>query len=99
MKVRTAVDGAKVGTVGDLLVDDQDQPHFYDIDLGAFRKHVLLPVSEAHPDPAEQVLWVDGMDKERLREVPTYDHKPEKLSADYEERLRAEYRLLARNGG
>jgi hypothetical protein len=98
-KVRTEVDGAKVGTVEDLLVDDQDQPHFYDVDLGIFRKHVLLPVSEAHPDPEKQVLWVDGMDEERLREVPRWDQHPERLSAEYEERLRAEYRLLARNGG
>lgn len=98
-KVRTEVDGAKVGTVEDLLVDDHDQPHFYDVDLGIFRKHVLLPVSEAHPDPDKQVLWVDGMDEERLKEVPRWDQNPERLSAEYEERLRAEYRLLARNGG
>ena len=97
-KVRTEMDGEKVGTVDDLLLDDQDRPHFYDVDLGAFRKHVLLPVSEAHADPAERVLWVDRMDRERLREVPRYDHHPELLTTDFEERLRAEYRLLAKNG-
>jgi hypothetical protein len=38
------------------------------------------------------------MDKERLKEVPRYDHHPELLSEEFEERLRAEYRLLSGDG-
>jgi hypothetical protein len=97
-KVFTELDGEKVGTIDDLLVDDFDNPRFYDVDLGIFKKHVLLPVSEAHPDPSQQVVWVDRMDKERLREVPRYDRHPEMLSEEYEDRLRTEYRLLTGDG-
>jgi sporulation protein YlmC with PRC-barrel domain len=97
-EVRTELDGEKVGKVDDMLVDDHDYPRYLDVDLGIFRKHVLVPLSEAHADPSAQVVWIDQLDRERLRHLPDYDHDLESLSPEYEERLLEEYRVLARDG-
>jgi sporulation protein YlmC with PRC-barrel domain len=98
-QVRTQLDGEKVGTVEEMLVDEHDHPHLLDVDVGALRKHVLLPLSEAHADPVEHVVWIDRLDKDRLKELPEYDRSPERLSSAFEERLLEEYRVLASGNG
>ena len=92
-QVRTEADGHKVGKVDDMLLDEEDRPRYVDVKLTG-RKHVLVPLSEAHADPSSQVVWIDRLDRERLRQVPTYDHDPARLSPAYERRLLAEYRQL-----
>lgn len=98
-EVRTERDGEKVGTVDDMLLDERDRPRYLDVDLGFLRKHVLVPLSEAHADPSANTVWIERMDRDRLREVPEYDGDPALLSPAYEERLLEEYRLLSADGG
>jgi hypothetical protein len=98
-QVCTQVDGEKVGTVDEMLVDEHDHPHLLDVDVGSLRKHVLLPLSEAHADPVEHVVWIDRLDKQRLKELPDYDREPERVSSAFEQRLLEEYRTLAKGNG
>jgi len=93
--VHTQVDGERVGSVDDMLIDEHDTPRYLDVDLGVFRKHILVPLSEAHADPSERVVWIEGLDRDRLREVPEYDHDLDSVSPAFEERLLREYRTLA----
>jgi sporulation protein YlmC with PRC-barrel domain len=94
-EVRTELDGEKVGKVDDMLVDERDNPRYLEVDLGIFRRHVLLPLSVAHADPSAQIVWIDQLDKERIREIPEYDRDLGRLTPEYEDRLVREYRLLS----
>ena len=94
-EVRTALDSKKVGKVDDMLLDEHGSPRYLDVDLGLFKRHVLVPLAEAHAEPSDQVIWIDNLDQERLARIPEYDHDPERLSPDYERRLADEYRSLA----
>ena len=94
-EVRTALDSKKVGKVDDMLLDDRGSPRFLDVNLGLFKRHVLVPLAEAHAEPSDQVIWIDRLDEERLARIPEYDHDPERLSPEYERRLTDEYGALA----
>ena len=94
-EVRTETDGEKVGKVDDMLVDERDSPRYLEVDLGMFRKHVLVPLSVAHADPSAQIVWIDRLDKERIREIPEYDRDLGRLTPEYEDRLVREYRTLS----
>ncbi|HEX9710550.1 MAG TPA: PRC-barrel domain-containing protein, partial [Candidatus Thermoplasmatota archaeon] len=95
-EVRTAPDGEKVGKVDDMLLDEHGRPRYLDVDLGLFKRHVLVPLSEAHADPSTQVVWIDSLDGERLSRIPAYERDPAALSPDFETRLLEEYRTLSR---
>jgi hypothetical protein len=96
-EVRTELDGEKVGKVDDMLVDERDRPRYLEVDLGIFRRHVLVPLSAAHADPSAEIVWIDRLDKERIREIPEYDRDLARLTPEYENRLVQEYRALARD--
>jgi sporulation protein YlmC with PRC-barrel domain len=98
-EVRTEVDGEKVGKVDDMLVDDQDRPRYLNVKLGIFRRNVLVPLSAAHADPSTQVIWIEQLDRERLKNVPEYVDDVSLISPEYEERLLQEYRSLSRERG
>lgn len=90
-ELRTMTDGEKVGEVEDLLVDESGTIHYLDVDLQAFRKHVLVPTSRTRIDEAEQVVWVPGMSRDQLEAVPRYDHDPNALTPEYQDQLTAAY--------
>lgn len=95
-EVRTGLDDEKVGRVEDMLLDEHDRPRYLDVDLGTFRGHLLVPLAEAHADASEQVVWLDRMDRGRLRDLPEYDHDLEALSPAYERRMQDEWDRIAR---
>ena len=75
---RTALDsdGARIGTVEDLLVDeDEDRVRFLRIGSGGFlgvgRDHFLVPVDAVTAVGRETVIV--SRDRYRLRDVPGYD--------------------------
>lgn len=72
--------GAKVGTIGDLLVDRRDgRIRFLDLNLGVLRKqHVLIPVEQLEWGKADFVLgrWTGA----EVKTLPTYD--PDKPLTD-----------------
>ena len=89
--VRTSADDEHVGSVNDVLVDENGTARYLDVDLGMFRKHVLVPVGQARADEREDVIWVHGMDKDSLGEIPEYDHHKKLVTDELERRLTAGY--------
>jgi hypothetical protein len=73
-EVRTSVDDEQVGKVHDVLVDDSGDARYLDVDLGIFRKHVLLPVGQAATDESNDVVWVHAMNSEDFKDIPEYEH-------------------------
>lgn len=86
--VRTRADDQKVGRVEDILVDPDGRIHFLDVDLGVFHKHVLVPARRASPAATDEVVWIDGMTRDRLEHIPEYTLNPETLTPAFERRLR-----------
>lgn len=96
-EVRTSVDAKSVGKVHDVLVDESGAARYLDLDLGALRRHVLLPVGQARTDEHTDVLWVQGVDSEGLKRIPEYGHDPDSLNAEAERRLADEYDGVTRH--
>lgn len=89
--VRTRPDNQKVGKVEDMLLDRSGGLRYLDVDMGFLKKHVLVPLDHAWADRDEQVVWIESLTKEQVREVPEYALDPEALDESYERRLDAIY--------
>ena len=87
-EVRTRVDNEKVGKVDDIVFDEARRPRYLDVDMGLFRKHVLLPIGLARVDELNDVIWVPNMTREQFKEFPEYGHEPASITAEYESRVR-----------
>jgi photosynthetic reaction center H subunit len=94
-EVRTRTDDEDVGKVKDVLVEDSGEARYLDVDLGLFRKRVLVPVERVSTDPAEEVVWVTGFNKDGFERIPDYDGDLAKLNADYRAGLLREYSAAA----
>jgi photosynthetic reaction center H subunit len=97
--VRTRVDDEDVGKVKDVLVEDTGEARYLDVDLGIFQKRVLVPVERVTTDSAEEVVWVDGFDKDGFEQIPKFDGDVAKLNADYREGLLRDYSAAAASAG
>jgi sporulation protein YlmC with PRC-barrel domain len=89
--VRTRIDNEDVGKVKDVLIEDTGEARFLDVDLGIFRKRVLVPVERVTTDSGEEVVWVDGLNKDGFERIPEYDGDVAKLNADYRAGLLRDY--------
>ncbi len=94
-RVKTALDREQVGRVDDILVDETGRPRFLDVDVGIYRKHVLVPLGHSRVDARDDVIWIDGIAREQLQNIPEYLHDPSIVSSDYEHRLGEFYRGVA----
>lgn len=83
----------KVGTVNDILVDEEGRFRYLVIDLGfwIFGKKVLMPVGRSRIDYNANHIYALGMTKEQAENLPEYDEN-QVLDYDYEERVRGIYR-------
>ncbi|ARV59854.1 photosystem reaction center subunit H [Nostocales cyanobacterium HT-58-2] len=83
----------KIGTVSDVLVDDEGRFRYLIVDLGfwIFGKKVLLPVGRARIDYNTGRVYAIGMTREQAENLPEYDER-QTLDYDYEERVRGVYR-------
>jgi photosynthetic reaction center H subunit len=90
-EVRTRIDDEDVGKVKDVLVEDTGEARYLDVDLGIFRKRVIIPVERVTTDAADEVVWVDGFDKDGFERIPEYDGDIAKLNADYRAGLLRDY--------
>ncbi len=97
--VRTDLDDEKVGSVDDMLIDDAGRPRYLDVDLGLLKKHVLVPIGQARADDAHDVVWVNDMTRERLDDIPAWNHDVGTLDRGYEDRLSAAYRGRSASAG
>ena len=89
-EVRTAQDNKKVVKLHDIVLSDGGQFRYLEVDTGGFftAKRVLLPLGWAHVDEQEDVIWVPGMTKEQLKELPEYRGELSTITNDYEARIR-----------
>lgn len=84
----------KIGTIHDVLVDEQGSFRYFVIDTGfwIFGKKVLLPVGRCSVDATVQRIYATGIaTKEQAEKLPEYDESMT-VDYDYEERVRHVYR-------
>lgn len=92
MDVYTQGTSEKIGTISDVVVDEQGKFRYFIVDIGfwVFGKKVLLPVGRATIDSSANRVYVN-MTKEQAENSPEYqDSMP--LDYDYEEQVRGVYR-------
>lgn len=86
----------KVGSIDDLLVDDQGKFRYLVINTGAwiFGKKIMLPMGLAHIDFQNHRIQTDGLTRSQVENLPEYK---DNMVVDYdqEERLRDAYRPMA----
>ncbi|BAZ17749.1 PRC-barrel domain-containing protein AvaK [Calothrix sp. NIES-4071] len=92
MSVYSRSSNEKIGTVGDILVDDQGQFRYLLVDLGfwIFGKKVLLPLGRAQVDSREDRVYT-ALTKQQAEDLPEFKEDTV-LDYDYEERVRKVYR-------
>ncbi|MFN6527420.1 DUF2382 domain-containing protein [Nostoc sp. ChiSLP03a] len=83
----------KVGTVSDVLVDEEGHFRYLVVDLGfwIFGKKVLLPIGRARIDYNTDRVYTIGLTREQAEDLPEFDER-QTLDYDYEERVRGVYR-------
>ncbi len=83
----------KIGTVSDVLVDENGHFRYLVVDLGfwIFGKKVLLPIGRTRIDYNADRVYAVGMTREQAENLPEYS---DRMTADYdyEERVRGVYR-------
>lgn len=87
----------KVGSVSDILVDeDTGRLRYFVVDTGfwIFGKKVLLPVGRANVDYDDKEIYVRGLTKEQVENLPNFDDL-QTVDYDYEEQVRGIYRPMA----
>lgn len=92
MSVYSRSSDEKIGTVSDILVDDQGQFRYLLVDLGfwIFGKKVLLPLGRAQVDSREERVYT-ALTKKQAEDLPEFKDDTV-LDYDYEERVRGVYR-------
>jgi len=89
----------KIGSVKDMLFEDMTgNIRYLVVDTGfwIFGKNVLLPVGLAHFDNEHHRVYVDGLTKQQVENLPEY-HENTTVDRDYEERGRDSYRTQGQN--
>ena len=86
-------DDEKIGTVHDILVDEDGQFRYLVVDLGfwIFGKQVLLPVGRSQIDQGSDRVYAVGMTREQAEHLPEFSDRLA-LDYDYEEKVRGVYR-------
>lgn len=91
--VYTDVADEKIGTVKDLLVDDQGHFRYLIVDLGfwKFGKSVLAPVGRCRVDEPSHRVYLIGFTRKQAENLPEFgDHL--KIDQAYEKQVRGVYR-------
>ncbi len=83
----------KIGTVSDVLVDEEGHFRYLVVDLGfwIFGKKVLLPLGRARIDYNVDRVYTVGLTREQAEDLPEFNER-QTLDYDYEERVRGVYR-------
>jgi uncharacterized protein (TIGR02271 family) len=91
----------QIGSVKDALIDEQEGRFRYlivDTGFWVFGKKVLLPIGMARFDYDARRIYVDGLTKDQVENLPAFTDDL-KVDQDYEESVRAGYRPLAAQPG
>ncbi|MGH1392940.1 MAG: DUF2382 domain-containing protein [Trichormus sp.] len=91
--VYTERNNEKIGTVNDVLVDEDGHFRYLIVDLGfwIFGKKVLLPVGRTRIDRGTDRVYAIGMTREQAENLPEFNERLN-LDHDYEEQVRGVYR-------
>ncbi len=83
----------KIGTISDVLVDEEGHFRYLVVDLGfwIFGKKVLLPIGRSRIDYSADRVYAIGMTKQQAEDLPEFNERSA-LDYDYEERVRGVYR-------
>ncbi|MEH2273853.1 MAG: DUF2382 domain-containing protein [Nostoc sp.] len=83
----------KIGSVTDVLVDEEGHFRYLVVDLGfwIFGKKVLLPIGRARIDYNVDRVYTIGLTREQAESLPEFNER-QTLDYDYEERVRGVYR-------
>lgn len=83
----------KVGSVDDILVDDNGQFRYLVINTGVwvFGKKVLLPIGRARVNFSERRVYADTLTKEQVEILPEYNDDMT-VESEHEESVRKVYR-------
>jgi uncharacterized protein (TIGR02271 family) len=86
----------KIGSVDDLLVDDEGKIRYLVINTGFWimGKQVLLPIGRARIDYQSQRIAVDGLTRTQVEELPKYDGSMP-VDSEHEEKVRGVYRPMS----
>lgn len=92
MSVYTQGTDDKIGTVSDVLVDDQGQFRYLIVDVGfwIFGKKVLLPIGRSKIDSTQDRVYIT-LTKQQAEDLPEYKEGTA-VDYDYEEKVRGVYR-------
>jgi stress response protein YsnF len=93
LDVYSDINNEKIGSVHDLLVDEQGHFRYFIVDLGfwGFGKKVLLPVGRSQMDGEGRFIRALGFTKDQAENLPEFTEKL-KIDHSYEERVRGNYR-------
>lgn len=94
-EVRTEADDDKAGSVDDVLMDTSGTPHLLDVDRGMLGGHVLVPLTQAWADASRRVVWIEGLSRDDLKGMPSYDQRPDDLTPEFEGKLVDDYSAVA----
>ena len=85
----------KVGSVDDLLVDDEGHFRYLLINTGTwiFGKRVLLPIGQSRIDYNAKRVFVDGLTRSQVEALPEFTNESA-IDYDHEERVRSSYRPM-----
>ncbi|GAX40998.1 hypothetical protein NIES4075_19660 [Tolypothrix sp. NIES-4075] len=83
----------KIGTVSDVLVDEDGHFRYFVVDLGfwIFGKKVLLPVGRTRIDHGADRVYALGMTRQQAEDLPEFSDRLA-VDYDYEEKVRGVYR-------
>ncbi|MEH2466353.1 DUF2382 domain-containing protein [Nostoc sp.] len=83
----------KIGSVTDVLVDEEGHFRYLVVDLGfwIFGKKVLLPIGRARIDYNVERVYTIGLNRQQAESLPEFNER-QTLDYDYEERVRGVYR-------
>jgi uncharacterized protein (TIGR02271 family) len=91
-------DGAKIGKVDDLFLDESDQPEYIGVKMGFLgTSSTLIPMDIVSVDEAQSSLTV-SQPKDTVKNGPAFDDDRE-ITPEYESEVRSFYGLSAINGG
>lgn len=93
MSVYTQGSDEKIGTVSDILVDEQGQLRYLVVDLGfwIFGKKVLMPVGRARIEYEADRVYAVGLTRAQAEDLPEFNERTV-LDYDHEEQVRGVYR-------
>lgn len=85
--------GNHIGKVADALVDAEGKFRYLVIDtsIESLSKQILLPIGLSRIDYNTQRVYADGLNKEQVEHLPTYNQNIV-VDYDYEEQVRGVYR-------